>query len=210
MNLEKPELYEEVKLYNTPKERESYNNQANLFAILSTLEQLEKAYMKDCIKANEYTTNCSNLLSQFKTAFRLVEKEFPNVEDFVKKYNLDCPIASVRIKEDRPLTIKDETVNPNSSKSIAQTVQLFITLMDKLRLGIVANDELQPDFRELIDVMNRLTLLSADSEAKLKIQKWYTQLQQMSASDEINEEQSRDILLDLETAYYAFNQAIDS
>jgi ESCRT-I complex subunit VPS28 len=45
--------------------------------------------------------------------------------------------------------------------------------MDKLRLGIKANDELQPDLRELIDVMNRLSILPSDSEAKSKIQKWY-------------------------------------
>lgn len=45
--------------------------------------------------------------------------------------------------------------------------------MDKLRLGIKANDELQPDLRELIDVMNRLSKLPSDFEAKTKIQKWY-------------------------------------
>ena len=30
-----------------------YDNQANLFAIISTLEQLEKAYIRDCITPNE-------------------------------------------------------------------------------------------------------------------------------------------------------------
>jgi ESCRT-I complex subunit VPS28 len=44
--------------------------------------------------------------------------------------------------------------------------------MDKLRLNIKANDELQPDLRELIDVLNRLSILPPDSEAKIKIQKW--------------------------------------
>ncbi len=87
-------------------------------------------------------------------------------------------------------------------------VKLFITLMDKLRLGIKANDELQPDLRELIDAMTRLSKLPADFEGKQKIQKWHSQFQSMSASDEIDETQSRNMLLDLETAYYAFNQAI--
>lgn len=80
--------------------------------------------------------------------------------------------------------------------------------MDKLRLGIKANDEIQPDLRELLDVMNRLSKLPSDFEGKLKVQKWYAQFQSMSASDEIDETQSRNLLLDLETAYYAFNQAI--
>jgi ESCRT-I complex subunit VPS28 len=45
--------------------------------------------------------------------------------------------------------------------------------MDKLRLNIRANDELQPDIRDLFDVMNRLSLLPADFEGKFKVQKWY-------------------------------------
>lgn len=80
--------------------------------------------------------------------------------------------------------------------------------MDKLRLGIKANDDIQPDLRELIDVMNRLSLIPSNFEGKAKIQKWYSQLQEMSASDEINEAQLRDLLLDLEHAYYAFNNMI--
>ena len=40
-------------MYKTPKEREKYDNQANLFAIISTLEELEKAYIKDCVTPSE-------------------------------------------------------------------------------------------------------------------------------------------------------------
>ena len=35
-----------------------------------------------------YTDNCLNLLTQFKTAFKLVEPEFRTVDDFVKKYKV--------------------------------------------------------------------------------------------------------------------------
>ena len=45
--------------------------------------------------------------------------------------------------------------------------------MDKLRLGIKANDEIQPDLRELIDVMNRLSMIPSRFEGKQKIQSWY-------------------------------------
>lgn len=105
------------------------------------------------------------MLTQFKAAFKLVDHEFKNAEEFVKKYKLDCPLALTRIKEERPITIKDD--KGNTSKCIADIVsvslnanmksyyifiqlylysysKLFITLMDKLRLNIRANDELQP------------------------------------------------------------------
>ena len=41
-----PELMEEVKLYRNPREREKYDNQAELFAVINTLQCLEKAYIK--------------------------------------------------------------------------------------------------------------------------------------------------------------------
>ncbi|EDM15955.1 vacuolar protein sorting 28 (yeast) (predicted), isoform CRA_b [Rattus norvegicus] len=49
----KPELYEEVKLYKNAREREKYDNMAELFAVVKTMQALEKAYIKDCVTPNE-------------------------------------------------------------------------------------------------------------------------------------------------------------
>lgn len=121
----RPELFEEIKLCKSVKEKERYDNLANLFAIITTIQQLEKAYSKDCVTAKEYTGACSNLLAQYKSAFKLVENEFKTIEDFVKKYKLDAPIALERIKEDRPVTIKDDKGNTN--KCIAEIVSVSHT-----------------------------------------------------------------------------------
>jgi ESCRT-I complex subunit VPS28 len=49
---------------------------------------------------------------QYKAAFRQVQSdEYPTVESFMRKYRLDCPAALERIKEDRPITIKDDKGN---------------------------------------------------------------------------------------------------
>jgi hypothetical protein len=61
-------------------------------------------------------------LTQFKAAFKLVENEFKNVEDFVKKFKLDCRLAITRIKEERPITIRDD--KGNTSKCIADIVSV--------------------------------------------------------------------------------------
>ena len=58
------ELMEEVKLSRNPREREKYDNLAELFAVMSTLQCLEKAYIKDCVPSREYTAHCSKLLVQ--------------------------------------------------------------------------------------------------------------------------------------------------
>lgn len=73
-----PELYEEVKLYRNAREREKYDNAAELYALINTLQNLEKAYIWDCITPQEYTASCSKLLVQYKVAFKQVQSdEYP-------------------------------------------------------------------------------------------------------------------------------------
>lgn len=205
----RPELYEEVKLFRHAREREKYDNMADLYAIINTLQNLEKAYIWDCITPQEYTAACSKFLVQFKVAFKQVQNDdFPTVDSFVKKFRLDCPAALERIKEDRPITIKDD--KGNTSKCIADIVALFITLMDKLRLEIKAMDQLHPEFKDLVDAMHRLSLIPEGFEAKTKVETWLTKLNSMQASDELTDSEIRQLLFDLESAYASFNNLLHS
>ncbi|XP_077991308.1 vacuolar protein sorting-associated protein 28 homolog [Glandiceps talaboti] len=205
----RPELYEEVKLHRNAREREKYDNLSELFAVINTLQNLEKMYIKDAVHSKEYTAACSRLLVQYKAAFKQVESsEYPTVEEFCRKFRLDTPAAMERIKEDRPITIKDD--KGNTSKCIADIVSLFITIMDKLRLDIKANDELQPDLKELMETINRMSSLPSDFEAKPKVNKWLQTLGSMTASDELDEDQVRQMLFDLESAYNDFSRALHS
>jgi len=61
---------------------------ADLYAVINTLQQLEKAYIRDCVTPKEYTAACSKLLVQYKAAFRQVNNEFKNVDEFVKKFRV--------------------------------------------------------------------------------------------------------------------------
>lgn len=140
-------------------------------------------------------------------AFKQVQSdEFPTVDSFVRKFRLDCPAALERIKEDRPITIRDD--KGNTSKCIADIVSLFITLMDKLRLEIKAMDELHPELRDLVDTINRLSLIPEGFEGKIKVTHWLQTLNAMQASDELTEGQVRQLLFDLESSYAAFNNLL--
>ncbi|PNJ08070.1 VPS28 isoform 5 [Pongo abelii] len=171
----KPELYEEVKLYKNAREREKYDNMAELFAVVKTMQALEKAYIKDCVSPSEYTAACSRLLVQYKAAFRQVQgSEISSIDEFCRKFRLDCPLAMERIKEDRPITIKDDKGNLN--RCIADVVSLFITVMDKLRLEIRAMDEIQPDLRELMETMHRMSHLPPAVEGRQTVSQWWVSL----------------------------------
>ncbi|XP_054154165.1 vacuolar protein sorting-associated protein 28 homolog [Oppia nitens] len=201
------DLYEEQRLYRTAREREKYDNLADLYAVINSLQCLEKAYIKDSVTAKEYTAASSKLLVQYKAAFKQVQSsDIPDVETFMNRYRFDCPAAMERIKEDRPITIKDD--KGNTSKCIADIVSLFITTIDKLRLEIKSMDELQPDLRELYDTMNRLTLLSSSFVGKEKVMQWLTTMSSMAASDELSENQVRQLIFDLESSYNAFNNLL--
>ncbi|NXT38365.1 VPS28 protein, partial [Pelecanoides urinatrix] len=184
-------------LHRAPRCGCRYDNMAELFAVVKTLQALEKAYIKDCVSPNEYTAACSRLLVQFKAALKQVQgAEISSIDDFCRKFRvsrgaagalsanpgagcathglvspqLDCPLAMERIKEDRPITIKDDKGNLN--RCIADIVSLFITVMDKLRLEIRAMDEIQPDLRELMETMNRMSHLPPDFEGRQKVNQW--------------------------------------
>lgn len=203
----RPELYEEVKLYKNARERDRFDYLAELYALVNTLQCLEKAYIKDAVTPTEYTSACSKLLVQIKAAFKQVQgEEYGSVEEFTKKRKMNCLAALERIKEDRPITIKDD--NGNSSRNIADIVSLFITIMDKLRLEIKCTDEIQPDLRELAGTMDRLSMLDNDFVGKAKVAEWLSVLSGMGASDELTETQVRQLLFDLDSSYQAFNHLL--
>uniref|UniRef100_A0A3Q2WKV0 Vacuolar protein sorting-associated protein 28 homolog n=1 Tax=Haplochromis burtoni TaxID=8153 RepID=A0A3Q2WKV0_HAPBU len=185
-----------MKLYKNAREREKYDNMAELFAVVKTLQALEKAYIKDCVTPNDFCW------------FQVHRLLFQTLGSSECSSALDCPLAMERIKEDRPITIKDDKGNLN--RCIADIVSLFITVMDKLRLEIRAMDEIQPDLRELMETMNRMSNMPPDSEAKDKVSLWLTTLSSMSASDELDDNQVRQMLFDLESAYNAFNRFLHS
>ncbi len=80
---------------------------ADVFSIITTLQALEKAYIKDVIEPaaqikhflfillfennvlNRYTKHCETLLAKFAAAFRQIESEFPRIEDFQRKYKVE-------------------------------------------------------------------------------------------------------------------------
>lgn len=80
--------------------------------------------------------------------------------------------------------------------------------MDKVRLDLRAMDQLQPDIRDLLETMNRLSILPSNFEGKEQVQGWVDTFSKMSASDELTEEQARQLTHDLEASYNAFNRLL--
>ncbi|CAE6526146.1 unnamed protein product [Rhizoctonia solani] len=200
------DLDSEARLYSTNAEREKYESQATLFGIIVALEYLERAYVRDAINAAEYTPACTRLLSQYKTMLKLVGDSVPSVEEFMRRYNMDHPAALHRVQVGVPATIEHSSEQQGSAegaKWVAETTQSFITFMDALNLRLRAKDQLHPRLQELMTGYARFKD-SAKWEGRGKIVSWLITLNAMKASDEISEDQARQLLFDIDHAYHEF------
>ncbi|KAF8959654.1 vacuolar protein sorting-associated protein 28 [Flammula alnicola] len=201
-------LDEEVRLYTTNSEREKYSTLATLFGIIVALDYLERAYVRDSITAAEYSPACTRLLSQYKTMVKLVGADVPSVDDFMKRYRMDNPAALHRIKVGVPATVEHSSeAGPETGKWIAETTQSFITFMDGLRLRMRAKDQLHPMLQELVTGYARFKG-SKDWEGRSRMVSWLITLNGMKASEELTEEQSRQLIFDVEHAYAEFFRSL--
>ena len=75
---------QEVKLADTPAERDQYESLAEIYSIIITLDALEKAYLRDSIHESEYTETCDRLLRQYKSnlADETVQAAFGDLDRF--------------------------------------------------------------------------------------------------------------------------------
>ncbi|CAL2028514.1 hypothetical protein CAEBREN_31896 [Caenorhabditis brenneri] len=198
-------LMREVRLYENHSEREQMDNLAELFAVLNALEHLEKMYSRDHVTADDYKTECFKLIDQYKVTMRLVHGA-TNIEEFAKKYRLHCPAAIERIREGRPITVKDD--QGNVLRHIASIVELFITFLDSLRLNTRAVDDLHPGLDDLYTAINKTSRVPIDATVSDKVKKWHDRLSTMAASDEISDDDARQMIFDIEQAYQSFSKAL--
>lgn len=89
---------------------------------------------------------------------------------------------------------------------IAEATQEFITFLDAVKLGFLSKDQLHPLLSDVIQSVNRVT--DKDFENRGKIVQWLIALNQMKATDELGEEQARELEMDIQQAYNGFKRTL--
>jgi ESCRT-I complex subunit VPS28 len=82
----------------------------------------------------------------------------------------------------------------------------FITLLDAIKIGMVEKDMLHPLLVDIIQSANKVT--DQEFDHKGEIVKWLIKLNQMRASDRLDEEQARDFQFDMQQAYQGFKRTL--
>ncbi|CAI4218684.1 unnamed protein product [Parascedosporium putredinis] len=193
-------LDEEVKLAENRAERDLHDSLAEIFSILVTLDELEKAFLKDAIPEGEYAEICDRSLKQYKSilADDTVSKAFVSLEDFKAKWDLEA--SSTAAAAPAP------GVGAANGVLIAEATQEFITFLDAVKLGLLSKDQLHPLLSDVIQSVNRVT--DKDFENRGKIVQWLITLNQMKATDELSEDQARELELDIQQAYGGFKRTL--
>ena len=93
-----------------------------------------------------------------------------------------------------------------SGALILAATENFITFLDALRLNMVSKSSLHPLLTDVIQSVNKVT--DQDFEHRGKIIQWLITLNQMKTSEELSEEQARDLAFDMEQAYNGFKAVI--
>ncbi|KAI8618062.1 vacuolar protein sorting-associated protein VPS28 [Chytriomyces sp. MP71] len=198
------------------RETENLDACADLFSILLVTEALEKAYIRDAVSAADYTANCTRLIAQFKTARDLLPAG-TSIEQFMRDYKLSAPAAYKRLIEiGVPATVEHavadnpSTANKAHIKAVADITTCFITLMDCIKLNMTAMDQLHPLLSDLLQFLNKVQGLPKDFEDvhKDRLKKWLITLHKMKASDSLGEEQSRQLLFELDSANQSFHASL--
>ncbi|KAK0631708.1 vacuolar protein sorting-associated [Immersiella caudata] len=210
-------LDEEVKLADTRAERDLQESLAEIFSIIVTIDELEKAFLKDAIPEADYTEICERSLKQYKSlvADETVAKAFVGLEEFKAEWELEVPRATERIRVGMPSTILTAASGPAPTPApgggaggtlILDATENFITFLDALKLGYMAKDALHPLLTDVIQSVNKVT--DRDFENRGKIVQWLITLNQMKATEELTEEQARELELDINSAYQGFKRTL--
>lgn len=91
-----------------------------------------------------------------------------------------------------------------SAKVIAEITGNFITCMDAVKLNYKAKDQLHPLLSELMTSLSRMTTIGHEFSGRGKLVQWLIVLNKLKINEEISEEQSRQLLFDLDSAYKEF------
>lgn len=94
-----------------------------------------------------------------------------------------------------------------SGSLILAATENFITFLDALKLNMVSKDALHPLLSEVIQSVNKVT--DTDFEDRGKIIQWLIALNQMRATEELSEDQARELAFDIEQAYQGFKATLN-
>ena len=125
---------------------------------------------------------------------------------------MECPRATERLRVGLPATVEQpsqtapKTGNGAAGTLILTATENFITFLDALQVKLYSKGTLHPLLSEVIQSVNNVT--DQDFANRGKIIQWLITLNQMRPTEELSEEQARDMAGDITEAYQGFKATL--
>lgn len=116
------------------------------------------------------------------------------------------PSTTITASSSAPAPAPTSVANNAGGVLILEATQEFITFLDAVKLGLLSKDQLHPLLSDVIQSVNRVT--DKDFDNRGKIVQWLIALNQMRATEELSEQQARELELDIQQAYQGFRRTL--
>ncbi|CEF96780.1 Vacuolar protein sorting-associated, VPS28 [Ostreococcus tauri] len=205
-----------VELRRTAREKRAYDDFATLYALARALERLERAYVSSSVSANAYERACVDLMQKFKTLRSVLSDAVPDLDRFFETYGAHVPSARKRLASGVPATAEHrgstargtDAEQRAEARAVADATHCFIGVMDTVKLDMRAKDQVGPLLGDLLLALCRVSRLPSDFEGTKSVRRWLSRMDEMRASEAMDEEEARDFLYEIETAYSKFLAAL--
>ena len=197
-----------VRLWTTREARRRYDDFATLYALARALEKLERAYVRSSVDAKAYERACVDLTSKFKTLRSVLRDSVPDLDRFLETYGARVPAARRRLEAGVPATAEHggaargtEAEGRAEARAVADATHCFIGVMDTVKLDMRAKDQVAPALGDLLLALCKVSRLPNDFEGTKCVRKWVLRLDEMRASEVLEEEETREFLYEIANAY---------
>eukprot|EP01147_Barroeca_monosierra_P010661 gene10661-7802_t len=170
-------------------ERERDKDLATLFEILVTLDHLENAVARDTINPREYREECRRLLARLKLIQTKCKEN--DLKAFAERYWLCCDLALARIKNGNPAGEQEQ-----GQETHVHTIMLVT--------------QLRPELSSLLRDLGKMTTYRLPEKYMSKLRSWLSNLEDMSAMDELSESEQSQFSLDISEAEAELEQILKS
>lgn len=124
---------------------------------------------------------------------------------------MHCNSARHRLQVGVPATVEhrvERSEKRTNIVSVAECVHHYIGAMDTLKLNMFAKDQLAPCLSDLLLSIYKVPQLPPEFIGKTSLRRWSDKLDCMRASDEMDIDESRQLLYDIELSYNQFMQLL--
>lgn len=205
---------------------------SELYSLVYTINILEKNFVKgsfDEFQKTEYCKLCDDLLLQYKSLMNTMDitdnNSLRKALNFIDEQEFDSFKLALRrvsvgtngYKEKEKIDLEQDEeerriqklkardheleVNSTNKKMIAEATAAFITLLDAIKLNYNTKDKLHPLFS---DVLTRAAKLAKDFKGRSELVTWLIKLNKMEIVDTLTEEELKQALWDVDSAYSGF------